>query len=725
MNQSSKSQPSFASDNFARDAFISRLHELSGHVPTFVQLRPILNGGNGLPACNCNGVKPCPGPGKHPAELWADAPAGFQSRGEHGHALLTGPRSGVIVIDIDVDAAKGKDGEKDWRGLLARLALAGFTDRNEDVTSGNGEGRHIYFHAPADFDVKTDRDWKPFGEKVSIDVRGGGGMAYLPGSAHKSGGRYMAGPRFMVHELPPELAALLEARDTVADVSDVGPAPGKLWLGVDPENEDAAVRLLAAAWPKRNRHDAARGLAGAMYHAGAPAPWAAEFVRKVSSLAGCERDALEAEKLVRDTYRKGSGGGKIAGWTTLRGLSPEPRKVDAARGLLDATGEPIDLSGEPANDDEPEPPAGLGVTFGGWHTEPPPVDFLVEGLLPRGSLSKWFGHADSLKTWLLFSLGVSVSRGESWLGRFPCKKGRVVIVDYETGTNNIRRRLFMLGAGNNDMLGSVSYPSCKTVDEGLWHELFKLAPDLVIIDSLRAGNPGANENDSSEAIGPLLLAGKFAELTGAAVAFIHHAKKSSGGEVIQRGSAAIKDQVDCAFMVKAESKGKASWRVSLECEKPGDMPKPDAFEVEVEFDDDKKTAGLRLAGKESGEKLSPKMVVYHALRDRGPFNSEEALRKATELGMGNLRSAWKELVGDGLAVVHERKWRVDSKEARTTRMVDYTKRCAESPETARRMTDAEFSKTCAVSVRDVEEAVAARVIVRGNAGVKSTLWVPG
>ena len=84
-------------------------------------------------------------------------------------------------------------------------------------------------------------------------------------------------------------------------------------------------------------------------------------------------------------------------------------------------------------------PEGLGFEYGAWDIEPPPIDFLVDGLLPRACVGMVYGRADALKTWLLFSLGIAVASGRPWLGRFNVSKAaKVGIVDFETGKGKTR-----------------------------------------------------------------------------------------------------------------------------------------------------------------------------------------------------------------------------------------------------------------------------------------------
>lgn len=245
------------------------------------------------------------------------------------------------------------------------------------------------------------------------------------------------------------------------------------------------------------------------------------------------------------------------------------------------------------------PTEGLGFEYGCWDEEPPPVEFLVDGLLPAECVSIWFGRANSYKTWLLYSMALALAKGRPWLLKYPTKKCKVGIVDYETGKRNVRNRLFKLRAGAEKNLGVVSYTGLKPNTKEFWVALAREKFDIVFIDSLRRANQGNDENDSGEAIVPLELASEFSELTGCAVVYIHHAKKTSNdGWPEFRGSAAIEDQVDNAFAVKCEEFGASKARVEVKCTKPGDMIAPPPFVTEALFDDKSKTVTLRVVADE-------------------------------------------------------------------------------------------------------------------------------
>ena len=166
-----------------------------------------------MPDGRCTCRRPdCKHPGKHPREAdWpnkglpaAEAVAVFRDRygSRHNVGILTGPVSGILVIDVDARSG-GLETLASWEvehGPLPKT-LTVQTGKYGDV-----RGRHLYFRYP-NFEI---------GNKVGsigqgIDVRGKGGVAVGPGSLHASGVRYSCDdPSAPVAELPAWLAELLK-----------------------------------------------------------------------------------------------------------------------------------------------------------------------------------------------------------------------------------------------------------------------------------------------------------------------------------------------------------------------------------------------------------------------------------------------------------------------------------------------------------------------------------
>jgi putative DNA primase/helicase len=142
---------------------------------------PTLNGG-----CSC-GNPSCKKQGKHPrinnwvdqatadpimvekwwGQMWPDANIG----------ILTGSRSGLVVLDVDPDHGG------DISLLDLELQYGKLPDTVETITGGGG--RHIYFR---DRELNITNSSGKIGD--GLDVRGEGGYVVAPTSLHVSGKKY-------------------------------------------------------------------------------------------------------------------------------------------------------------------------------------------------------------------------------------------------------------------------------------------------------------------------------------------------------------------------------------------------------------------------------------------------------------------------------------------------------------------------------------------------------
>ncbi len=184
-----------------------------------------------------------------------------------------------------------------------------------------------------------------------------------------------------------------------------------------------------------------------------------------------------------------------------------------------------------------------------------PISYLVPGLgLAPGPISLVAGYGFSGKTLALQDLALSVATGGRVWGAFSCRKGRVLHLDYEQGRHLTQERYQRLARARGADLASLEpdalrvacMPSVYVDSDGGADTLASLfdGKALVVVDSLRAAAPSADEN-SSDVRRPLDILTRAAERTGAAVVVIHHARKpKEQGDAVRfsiRGSSALFD----------------------------------------------------------------------------------------------------------------------------------------------------------------------------------------
>lgn len=151
-------------------------------------------------------------------------------------------------------------------------------------------------------------------------------------------------------------------------------------------------------------------------------------------------------------------------------------------------------------------------------TEPPPREWLVEGLIPRGTVTSLYGDGGTGKSLLALQAAVDVATGGCWIGK-PTASGRSLFISAEDDKDELHRRVrdvansCFLGvkdlanlhlrslAGEDALLATLS-PGGGIDPSDLFEEIDKYAtetaPDLIVLDTLADLFPG-NENDRGQA----------------------------------------------------------------------------------------------------------------------------------------------------------------------------------------------------------------------------------
>ena len=171
--------------------------------------------------CSCSHAR-CESPAKHPRtprglkdassdpatvrewwRRWPDANIG----------ILTGPESGILVLDVD-----GKLGEQ----ALIELARRGCRLPDTFTVRTGGGGQHVYFLWPEGADVRNSQS------KIApgLDIRGQGGYVVAPPSLHASGERYEVNESAILPAPCPECLLSLIQSPIAAQTRQSAPAAG-------------------------------------------------------------------------------------------------------------------------------------------------------------------------------------------------------------------------------------------------------------------------------------------------------------------------------------------------------------------------------------------------------------------------------------------------------------------------------------------------------------------
>jgi hypothetical protein len=223
----------------------------------------------------------------------------------------------------------------------------------------------------------------------------------------------------------------------------------------------------------------------------------------------------------------------------------------------------------------------------------PPMQWVIDQLFSRGSLSLLVGAPGSFKTYIALIMAICVALGKSFLN-MATTQGGVLLIDEESGESRTKRRIREvmqgMGAGMGVPFAWTSLACLNLREVAEVTELSMLIdlkkPVLVIIDALADVAPGADENSVRDMIPVMLALRSLADKKQVAILVIHHANKMGG----YRGSTAISGAVDLMLMV--EKKGTDN--IEFTTEKCRDI-EPRTFSAFIEFDDVNGTVKLQPA----------------------------------------------------------------------------------------------------------------------------------
>lgn len=183
-----------------------------------------------------------------------------------------------------------------------------------------------------------------------------------------------------------------------------------------------------------------------------------------------------------------------------------------------------------------------------------PVDWIVDGIIYKKSITVLFGDGGTKKTWSCMHLAACVAGGAPW-GDYDVKQCRVLYVDEENGENEILDRAgrCLRGAmtdasANLRIISLAAFHLDNSIDEQLLTaEILKQSAELVIMDALADIMEG-DENAKQEVQPVFNALRRIAEKTNAALLVIHHENKLHS----HRGSTVIKDAPDIYLHIESD-----------------------------------------------------------------------------------------------------------------------------------------------------------------------------
>jgi len=146
-------------------------------------------------------------------------------------------------------------------------------------------------------------------------------------------------------------------------------------------------------------------------------------------------------------------------------------------------------------------------------------------------------HAKVGKSWLAYSLALSVVTGQRWLDTFECAPGRVLLVDNELHPEELSWRVPLvaeaLGIDQDDyseLLDVWSLRGNLRSIDGLIREFDQIQRGhycLIVLDAKYRFAAGQDENSNTAETETYNLIDRLADHTQAAVVLVHHSAKGS------------------------------------------------------------------------------------------------------------------------------------------------------------------------------------------------------
>jgi hypothetical protein len=178
------------------------------------------------------------------------------------------------------------------------------------------------------------------------------------------------------------------------------------------------------------------------------------------------------------------------------------------------------------------------------------IDFVIDGLIAKGSVNAIAGKPKTGKTTLARGLALAVARGEEFLGR-RCYRGTVWYLDFENRRRDVRTHFRKMGATDRDSLWLlVGQQAPKNIIAAVLQRATEERPDLIIIDTMQRFLKAKNTDDYAEMTLLFDHVISIARQSGAAVLLLTHSSKveKSGLDAIL-GSTAIAGSIDTGILV--------------------------------------------------------------------------------------------------------------------------------------------------------------------------------
>lgn len=269
------------------------------------------------------------------------------------------------------------------------------------------------------------------------------------------------------------------------------------------------------------------------------------------------------------------------------------------------------------------------------------VDWLVRNVLPRRGLGVIYGSSTAGKTFWTLDIIFAVARGLSdWRG-LQVTQGDVVYIAAE-GVDGVRKRVRAYGKHHRVPLADLPFRVIKDTPNLMKDDHKELAQkigtaDVIVVDTLAAVMPGADENSAKDVGQVLKRCKEIQEATGALVILIHHSGKNEGAGA--RGWSGIRAAVDVEICITRNNDDRTAEITKLKDGEGEGRKFPFRLQV-VDLGRDNygdqvtscvvehlDTAPATTLKRPTGK---DQRIVFEVIESHGPMTSDEVLRLSAE-----------------------------------------------------------------------------------------------
>lgn len=515
---------------------------------------------------------------------WPDAAVG----------LPTGSPTGFFVLDID-NKPGGANGF-DW--LAEMEAEHGPLPDTARVTSPNG-GLHIYFKY-----VAGTRNRGALG--AGVDIRSEGGYVLAAGSTMSNGRQYSwVGDTREIADTPAWLLDLLLQSAPTHSSYTASSATNNAYT-------DAAVdRELAdlAGAPMGNRNNMLNDTAFALgTFVGAGALSEAEARALLQDVArGWGRDWSRCCKTIENGLKAGisqprhipepqQDNTRLVDMTRMIERGLEKARALEAKAEQDVVSEPVDVGDEPANDNQPQQPAGSIVATAFKWIDPstlPRREFAYGTHFIRKYVSVTVSPGGLGKTSASIAESLAMVSGKALLGVKPPQRLRTWIFNAEDPRDELERRimaacihynlkpedleghLFLDSGREQELVVAVEDKKAgvriqQPIVEAVVEQIERYGIDVMIVDPF-VSTHGVNENDNGAIDKVAKLWAQIADYTNCSIDIVHHLRKVADRE------ATVEDARGAVSLIGAARSVRVLNRMSEEQAAEAGVPSAERF----------------------------------------------------------------------------------------------------------------------------------------------------